>query len=97
MLIPVAVPCDRLSAYSIHSEVFDSAPCFHGSKKPYLLCRALDIKIIDAKISSVECAGEAAKRQPSGNGIVAYACGCGGIGCALVGQGNIILQEIARG
>src|SRR6218665_270410 len=97
MLIPVAVPCDRLSAYSIHSEVFDNAPCPHGSKKPNLLCRALDIKIIDAKISSVECAAEVAKRQPSCRGIVGYACGCCRTDCALVGQGNIILQEIARG
>src|SRR6218665_938753 len=97
MLILVAAPFGRRSAYSIHPEVFDSAACSHGSKKPDLLSRALDIKIIDAKVSSVECAGEVAERLPSGNGIVAYARGCYGVGRALAGQVNIIFQEIARG
>src|SRR6218665_2066424 len=48
-------PFDNRSAYCVHSKVFDNSPCSQISKKAWII---LDIKIIYAKVSSVERTGE---------------------------------------
>src|SRR6218665_1519291 len=50
--------CDSHSAYTIHAKVFDNGSVSYVSKKTNHAYRAIGIKIIYAKVSSVKSAGE---------------------------------------